>query len=65
MLEVLSTLLRTTDDPSFKAGDRFKAAELLGKHYGLFDGKEEASRVSAAAAAALEALVHAVGEANA
>lgn len=56
VLEALTEVLRAPEE-EVRLADRFKAAELLGKHYGLFDPKEERQEIPAEAAARVEALV--------
>lgn len=42
ILEYLTYIMRR-DDEEIRLADSFKAAELLGKHYGMFGGKNEVS----------------------
>ena len=40
ILEFLTYIMRREDE-EIRMADSFKAAELLGKHYGMFGGKSE------------------------
>ena len=40
ILEFLTYIMRREDE-AIRMADSFKAAELLGKHYGMFGGKSE------------------------
>ena len=42
ILEFLTYIMRREDE-EIRMADSFKAAELLGKHYGMFGGKSESS----------------------
>ena len=45
VLRVMTSILRgeCAEDGGVKSGERYKAAELLGKHYGLFERRESPS----------------------
>ena len=44
ILEFLTYIMRREDE-EIRMADSFKAAELLGKHYGMFGGKSESGDV--------------------
>ena len=59
ILEMLTGIMRG-EEPEAKFSERCKAAEDLGKHYGLFDAKERREGPLAAASAEIDRAIEEV-----